>query len=162
MVAEMSHPGGTRLFFRGGVAERLARLAVECHADGIITPATRPDEGRGAPGDRGEAEDPLSRGGSPGRRCLTDRRDLIDGQWSGAGQFMAQMTPQRPQNRFPPSADDETTGLMQDDEPYESPEAESGNQSVCFIIPPVYWIAWSGARNSRIWFAAKRGLRIFR
>jgi orotidine-5'-phosphate decarboxylase len=42
VVAEMSHPGGTE-FFSGGVAERIARLAVECHADGIIAPATRPD-----------------------------------------------------------------------------------------------------------------------
>ncbi|HVP25355.1 MAG TPA: orotidine-5'-phosphate decarboxylase [Methanomicrobiales archaeon] len=41
-VAEMSHPGGEE-FFHGGVAERLAALAVQCGADGIIAPATRPD-----------------------------------------------------------------------------------------------------------------------
>ncbi|MCK8518656.1 orotidine-5'-phosphate decarboxylase [Methanoculleus sp. 7T] len=42
IVAEMSHPGATE-FFHGGVAERLAALAVSCRADGIIAPATRPD-----------------------------------------------------------------------------------------------------------------------
>ncbi len=42
IVAEMSHPGATE-FFHGGVAERLAALAVACRADGIIAPATRPD-----------------------------------------------------------------------------------------------------------------------
>ncbi|MCC7566289.1 MAG: orotidine-5'-phosphate decarboxylase [Methanomicrobiaceae archaeon] len=41
IVAEMSHPGATE-FFHGGIAERLAALAVECAADGIIAPATRP------------------------------------------------------------------------------------------------------------------------
>jgi orotidine-5'-phosphate decarboxylase len=41
-VAEMSHPGAAE-FFHGGVAERLAALAVRCGADGIIAPATRPD-----------------------------------------------------------------------------------------------------------------------
>jgi orotidine-5'-phosphate decarboxylase len=41
-VAEMSHPGAAE-FFHGGVAERLAELAVRCRADGIIAPATRPD-----------------------------------------------------------------------------------------------------------------------
>ncbi|MGE5832059.1 MAG: orotidine-5'-phosphate decarboxylase [Methanomicrobiales archaeon] len=40
-VAEMSHPGAAA-FFHGGVAERLAALAVRCGADGIIAPATRP------------------------------------------------------------------------------------------------------------------------
>jgi len=38
----MSHPGAAE-FFHGGVAERLAALAVKCGADGIIAPATRPD-----------------------------------------------------------------------------------------------------------------------
>jgi orotidine-5'-phosphate decarboxylase len=38
----MSHPGATE-FFQGGIAERIARLAMECGADGIIAPATRPD-----------------------------------------------------------------------------------------------------------------------
>jgi orotidine-5'-phosphate decarboxylase len=42
VVAEMSHPGATK-FFQGGTAERIARLAMECGADGIIAPATRPD-----------------------------------------------------------------------------------------------------------------------
>ena len=41
-VAEMSHPGAA-MFFHGGVAERLAALAVRCRADGIIAPATRPE-----------------------------------------------------------------------------------------------------------------------
>ena len=41
-VAEMSHPGAPE-FFHGGVAERLAALAVRCGADGIIAPATRPE-----------------------------------------------------------------------------------------------------------------------
>ena len=41
VVAEMSHPGATG-FFHGGTAEQIARLAVECGADGIIAPATRP------------------------------------------------------------------------------------------------------------------------
>jgi orotidine-5'-phosphate decarboxylase len=42
VVAEMSHPGATE-FFQGGTAERIAQLAIECGADGIIAPATRPD-----------------------------------------------------------------------------------------------------------------------
>ncbi|MEN6610481.1 MAG: orotidine-5'-phosphate decarboxylase [Methanoregulaceae archaeon] len=45
VVAEMSHPGAPE-FFHGGVAERLAELAVTCGADGIIAPATRPDRVR--------------------------------------------------------------------------------------------------------------------
>ena len=42
VVAEMSHPGAP-LFFHGGAAEKIAALAMECGADGIIAPATRPD-----------------------------------------------------------------------------------------------------------------------
>ncbi|WAC05229.1 MAG: orotidine-5'-phosphate decarboxylase [Methanoregula sp.] len=42
VVAEMSHPGATE-FFHGGVAERLAQVALVCGADGIIAPATRPE-----------------------------------------------------------------------------------------------------------------------
>jgi orotidine-5'-phosphate decarboxylase len=42
VVAEMSHPGATA-FFHGGAAEKIAELAVECGADGIIAPATRPE-----------------------------------------------------------------------------------------------------------------------
>lgn len=42
VVAEMSHPGALE-FFSGGVAERLAHIAVACGADGIIAPATRPE-----------------------------------------------------------------------------------------------------------------------
>ena len=42
VVAEMSHPGATA-FFHGGTAEKIARLAIECGADGIIAPATRPE-----------------------------------------------------------------------------------------------------------------------
>jgi len=42
VVAEMSHPGATA-FFHGGTAEKIAALAVECGADGIIAPATRPE-----------------------------------------------------------------------------------------------------------------------
>jgi orotidine-5'-phosphate decarboxylase len=42
VVAEMSHPGGSE-FFGGETAEHIARLAMECGADGIIAPATRPD-----------------------------------------------------------------------------------------------------------------------
>jgi orotidine-5'-phosphate decarboxylase len=42
VVAEMSHPGATA-FFHGGTAEKIAEMAMECGADGIIAPATRPD-----------------------------------------------------------------------------------------------------------------------
>jgi orotidine-5'-phosphate decarboxylase len=42
VVAEMSHPGATE-FFTHGIPEQIARLAIECGADGIIAPATRPD-----------------------------------------------------------------------------------------------------------------------
>jgi len=42
VVAEMSHPGATA-FFHGGAAEKIATLAMECGADGIIAPATRPE-----------------------------------------------------------------------------------------------------------------------
>jgi len=45
IVAEMSHPGAEE-FFHGGVAERIAGLAVSLGADGIIAPATRPDRVR--------------------------------------------------------------------------------------------------------------------
>ncbi len=41
VVAEMSHPGATE-FFIGCTGEHIAKLAVECGADGIIAPATRP------------------------------------------------------------------------------------------------------------------------
>jgi orotidine-5'-phosphate decarboxylase len=42
VVAEMSHPGAIA-FFHGGVAEKIAGLAMDCGADGIIAPATRPE-----------------------------------------------------------------------------------------------------------------------
>ena len=42
VVAEMSHPGATA-FFHDGAAEKIAMLAMECGADGIIAPATRPE-----------------------------------------------------------------------------------------------------------------------
>jgi orotidine-5'-phosphate decarboxylase len=45
VVAEMSHPGATE-FFQGETAVHIARLAMECGADGIIAPATRPDRVR--------------------------------------------------------------------------------------------------------------------
>jgi len=45
VVAEMSHPGATE-FFHGETAVHIARLAMECGADGIIAPATRPDRVR--------------------------------------------------------------------------------------------------------------------
>ena len=41
----MSHPGATE-FFPSETAGRIARLAMECGADGIIAPATRPDRVR--------------------------------------------------------------------------------------------------------------------
>jgi orotidine-5'-phosphate decarboxylase len=41
VVAEMSHPGAVEFF--PPVAERIAYLAVESGAEGIIAPATRPD-----------------------------------------------------------------------------------------------------------------------
>jgi orotidine-5'-phosphate decarboxylase len=45
VVAEMSHPGAEE-FFHGGAAEKIATLARECGADGIIAPATRPERVR--------------------------------------------------------------------------------------------------------------------
>jgi len=45
VVAEMSHPGATE-FFHEKTAARIAHLAMECGADGIIAPATRPDHVR--------------------------------------------------------------------------------------------------------------------
>ena len=41
VVTEMSHPGGTE--FTAPAAERLARIALECGASGVIAPATRPE-----------------------------------------------------------------------------------------------------------------------
>lgn len=41
IVTEMSHPGGKE--FTAPAADRLARLAVEVGASGVIAPATRPD-----------------------------------------------------------------------------------------------------------------------
>ncbi|HVP95209.1 MAG TPA: orotidine-5'-phosphate decarboxylase [Methanoregulaceae archaeon] len=42
VVAEMSHPGGTE-FFHDGIPEEITRLAIDCDADGVIAPATRPE-----------------------------------------------------------------------------------------------------------------------
>ncbi|MDH7593977.1 MAG: orotidine-5'-phosphate decarboxylase [Methanomicrobiales archaeon] len=42
VVAEMSHPGAVE-FYRDHVSERIALLAVQAGADGIIAPATRPE-----------------------------------------------------------------------------------------------------------------------
>jgi len=42
VVCEMSHPGATT-FYHGGVAEQMAKMAIEAGADGIIAPATRPE-----------------------------------------------------------------------------------------------------------------------
>jgi orotidine-5'-phosphate decarboxylase len=42
VVCEMSHPGATT-FYHGGVAEHMAKMAMEAGADGIIAPATRPE-----------------------------------------------------------------------------------------------------------------------
>jgi len=41
VVTEMSHPGGAE--FTAPAAERLAKIAVECGASGVIAPATRPE-----------------------------------------------------------------------------------------------------------------------
>lgn len=41
VVTEMSHPGGTE--FTAPAAERLAKIAVDCGAAGVIAPATRPE-----------------------------------------------------------------------------------------------------------------------
>jgi orotidine-5'-phosphate decarboxylase len=41
VVTEMSHPGGME--FTAPAAERLARIAMECGASGVIAPATRPE-----------------------------------------------------------------------------------------------------------------------
>lgn len=42
VVSEMSHPGALE-FLSGENAIRIAQMAVECGADGIIAPATRPE-----------------------------------------------------------------------------------------------------------------------
>ncbi|MBP2133428.1 orotidine-5'-phosphate decarboxylase [Methanomicrobium sp. W14] len=42
VVSEMSHPGALE-FLSGENAEKIAGMAVECGADGIIAPATRPE-----------------------------------------------------------------------------------------------------------------------
>lgn len=42
VVAEMSHPGAVE-FYRDHVSERIALMAVQLGAEGIIAPATRPD-----------------------------------------------------------------------------------------------------------------------
>ncbi len=68
VVAEMSHPGATQ-FFHGGTAEKIAGLAMECGADGIIAPATRPERVKALREDCREPEDPLPGRRSPGRRC---------------------------------------------------------------------------------------------
>ncbi len=76
-VCEMSHPGATG-FFHGGVAERLATLAVKCGADGIIAPATRPDRVDGLRKIVGSLKILTpgvgAQGGDPGAV-----RDLVDG-----------------------------------------------------------------------------------
>jgi orotidine-5'-phosphate decarboxylase len=41
VVTEMSHPGGME--FTAPAAEKLAKIAVDCGASGIIAPATRPE-----------------------------------------------------------------------------------------------------------------------
>ncbi|MBN1166263.1 MAG: orotidine-5'-phosphate decarboxylase [Methanospirillaceae archaeon] len=45
VVCEMSHPGAEEFFYQG-TAERIASLATQCGADGIIAPATRPERTR--------------------------------------------------------------------------------------------------------------------
>jgi orotidine-5'-phosphate decarboxylase len=45
VVAEMSHPGAAE-FFHSETAVQIAHLAMDCGADGIIAPATRPDHVR--------------------------------------------------------------------------------------------------------------------
>jgi orotidine-5'-phosphate decarboxylase len=42
VVCEMSHPGAPT-FYHGGVAEQMAKIAMQAGADGIIAPATRPE-----------------------------------------------------------------------------------------------------------------------
>jgi orotidine-5'-phosphate decarboxylase len=41
VVTEMSHPGGVE--FTAPAAERLAKIALDCGASGVIAPATRPE-----------------------------------------------------------------------------------------------------------------------
>jgi len=41
VVTEMSHPGGEE--FTAPLAEKFARIAMDCDATGVIAPATRPD-----------------------------------------------------------------------------------------------------------------------
>jgi len=76
-VAEMSHPGGEE-FFHAGIAERLAALAVQCGADGIIAPATRPERVRQLREIVGSLEilspGVGAQGGDPG-----EIKDLVDG-----------------------------------------------------------------------------------
>ena len=45
VVTEMSHPGALE-FLGGENGVKLAKLAVDCKADGIIAPATRPETGK--------------------------------------------------------------------------------------------------------------------
>ena len=73
VVAEMSHPGATE-FFHGETAVHIARLAMECGADGIIAPATRPDRVRDTAGYRQGSEDPFTRHRGTGRRSGSCRR----------------------------------------------------------------------------------------
>jgi len=76
-VAEMSHPGAAESF-HGGVAERLAALAVRCGADGIIAPATRPERVAQLRGIVGDLEI-LSPGVGAQGGEVERIKDLVDG-----------------------------------------------------------------------------------
>ena len=86
-VAEMSHPGA-EASFHGGVAERLAALAVRCGADGIIAPATRPDrvaQLRGIVGPRKILSPGIGTQGGE----VEQVKDLVDGIIVGRSIFAA-------------------------------------------------------------------------
>ncbi len=88
VVSEMSHPGALE-FMSGGIAEKIAKMAVDCGADGIIAPATRPERVRALRGIVGDKKI-LSPGVGAQGGSAEEIAPLIDGMIVGRSIYTAE------------------------------------------------------------------------
>ena len=88
VVSEMSHPGALE-FMSGGIAEKIAKMAVDCGADGIIAPATRPERVRALRGIIGDKKI-LSPGVGAQVGSAEEIAPLIDGMIVGRSIYTAE------------------------------------------------------------------------
>ncbi|MDD4299464.1 MAG: orotidine-5'-phosphate decarboxylase [Methanomicrobium sp.] len=88
VVSEMSHPGALE-FMSGGIAEKIAKMAVDCGADGIIAPATRPERVRALRGIIGDKKI-LSPGVGAQGGSAEEIAPLIDGMIVGRSIYTAE------------------------------------------------------------------------